>query len=209
MITAKIHLETWRIELPWFIYTVSIWCTVRNNISTWELGLFSQQYKQIKDFCDVVFRVRQTWSDFHSKINAANKMYMIIAVIKCLTEIPYNQFQQTTFAKATVLLRIRRCWSLYTIRQTQIDVLSLTDGSDKLVQKHAWVGEECNGCRISQIRLRGPGYWINIQMPSYQHRKSHSGDKTILRTSYLHNGFPYTGKMTSLYCIGAQVMDDG
>ena len=44
-----------------------------------------------------------------------------------------------------------------------------------------------------------PGGWFNIKMPSYQNRKSHCGDKTILRPSYLHNGISYTGKMTSLY----------
>ena len=41
-------------------------------------------------------------------------------------------------------------------------------------------------------------------MTSYQYRKSHCGDKTILRPSYLHNGISYTGKMTSLYWIRAQ-----
>ena len=40
-------------------------------------------------------------------------------------------------------------------------------------------------------------------MPSYQYRKSHCGDKTILRPSYLHNGISYTGKTASLYWIGA------
>ena len=40
-------------------------------------------------------------------------------------------------------------------------------------------------------------------MPSYQHRKSHCGDKTILRPSYLHNGISYTGKTASLYWIRA------
>ena len=40
-------------------------------------------------------------------------------------------------------------------------------------------------------------------MTSYQHRKSHCGDKTISRPSYLHNGISYTGKMTSLYWIRA------
>ena len=49
-----------------------------------------------------------------------------------------------------------------------------------------------------------PGGWFNIKMPSYQYRKSHCGDKTILRPSYLHNGISYTGKMTSLYWIRAQ-----
>ena len=49
----------------------------------------------------------------------------------------------------------------------------------------------------------GHGPWFNIKMPSYQYRKSHCGDKTILRPSYLHNGNSYTGKMPSLYWIGA------
>ena len=51
----------------------------------------------------------------------------------------------------------------------------------------------------------GAGPWFNIKMTFYQHRKSHCGDKTILRPSYLHNGISYTGKTTSLYWIGAQV----
>ena len=34
------------------------------------------------------------------------------------------------------------------------------------------------------------GPWFNIKMSSYQYRKSHCGDKTILWPSYLHNGFP-------------------
>ena len=38
---------------------------------------------------------------------------------------------------------------------------------------------------------------------SYKYRKSHCGDKTILRPSYLHNDISYTGKTTSLYWIGA------
>ena len=49
----------------------------------------------------------------------------------------------------------------------------------------------------------GPGPWFNINMSSYQYRKSHCGDKTIVRSSYLHNGVSYTGKMTSVYRIRA------
>ena len=41
-------------------------------------------------------------------------------------------------------------------------------------------------------------------MSSYQYRKSHCGDKTVVRSSYLHNGISYTGKTTSLYWIRAQ-----
>ena len=47
-----------------------------------------------------------------------------------------------------------------------------------------------------------PGPRFNIKMLSYQYRKSHCGDKTVVRSSYLHNGISYTGKMTSFYWIG-------
>ena len=40
-----------------------------------------------------------------------------------------------------------------------------------------------------------PGPWFNVKMPSYQYKKSHCGDKTVVRSSYLHNGISYTGKM--------------
>ena len=40
-------------------------------------------------------------------------------------------------------------------------------------------------------------------MSSYRYRKSHCGDKTVVRSSYLHNGISYTGKMTSFYWIRA------
>ena len=41
--------------------------------------------------------------------------------------------------------------------------------------------------------------WFNKKMPSYQHRKFHCGDKTVVRSSYLHNWIIYTNKMVSLY----------
>ena len=43
-------------------------------------------------------------------------------------------------------------------------------------------------------------------MPSYQYRKSHCGGKTVVRSSFLHNGNSYTGKMTSLYWISPWVL---
>ena len=45
---------------------------------------------------------------------------------------------------------------------------------------------------------------FNIKMSSYRYRKSHCGDKTVVRSSYLHNGISFTGKMTSLYWISPQ-----
>ena len=48
------------------------------------------------------------------------------------------------------------------------------------------------------------GARFNIKMTSYRYRKSYCGDKTVVRSSYLHNGISYTGKMSSLYWIRAQ-----
>ena len=48
------------------------------------------------------------------------------------------------------------------------------------------------------------GGWFNIKMLSYQYRKSYCGYKTILRSSYIHNGISDTGKMTFWYWNEAQ-----
>ena len=62
--------------------------------------------------------------------------------------------------------------------------------------------------RLVALVKKGPGPRFNIKMTSYQYMKSHCGDKTILRPSYLHNGISYTGKTTSLYWIKAQDIGD-
>ena len=43
------------------------------------------------------------------------------------------------------------------------------------------------------------GSRFNVKMLSYQYRKSHCGDKTVIRTSFLHNDISYIGKTASLY----------
>ena len=59
-------------------------------------------------------------------------------------------------------------------------------------------------CLVMNWQQKEPGPWFNIKMSSYQYRKFHCGDKTVVRSSYLHNGISYTGKMSSLYWIRAQ-----
>ena len=58
-------------------------------------------------------------------------------------------------------------------------------------------------CVFIILGNQSSGSWFNINMSSYQYRKSHCGDKTVGRPSYLHNGISYTGTMSSLYWIGA------
>ena len=68
----------------------------------------------------------------------------------------------------------------------------------------SWSKFACKKWRFITCHKQGPGPWFNIKTSSCQYRKSHCGDKTILRPFYLHNGISYTGKMTSLYWIKDQ-----
>ena len=42
--------------------------------------------------------------------------------------------------------------------------------------------------------------WFSVKMSSFRYRKSHYGDKTFLRPSYLYNGISYPGKIRSACC---------
>ena len=71
---------------------------------------------------------------------------------------------------------------------------------------HSHTNNICNyiallGLKLVHVSKGGP----RALMLSYKYRKSHCGDNTILRPSYLHNGISYTGKTRSLYWIGALV----
>ena len=84
-------------------------------------------------------------------------------------------------------------------------------GEDELSWLHHWhPAKSCHVTNdiyiicITTLQWRS-GSWFNIKLLSYQYRKSHCGDKTVVRSSYLHNGISYTGKMSSLYWIGTQV----
>ena len=61
----------------------------------------------------------------------------------------------------------------------------------------------CIARSFPKLFRTGPSF--NIKVSSNQYRKSHCGNKTVVRSSYLHNGISYTGKMTSLYWISPQV----
>ena len=59
---------------------------------------------------------------------------------------------------------------------------------------------------VDKSALSAPEPWFNIKMSSYQYRKSHCGDKMVIRPSYLHNGISFTGKMASLYWISPLII---
>ena len=59
---------------------------------------------------------------------------------------------------------------------------------------------------IARFHTR-PGPRFNIKMISYQYRKSHCGDKTVVRSSYLHNGISYTGKRHVIIESGPSILN--
>ena len=83
------------------------------------------------------------------------------------------------------------------------------EGWTRLFRSSVNVSINFNGSYMAIWLHLNPWGWFNIKMSSYQYRKSHCGDKTILRPSYLHYGISYTGKMTSLYWISPQDVDNG
>ena len=76
--------------------------------------------------------------------------------------------------------------------------------ADKIITTIA--GLAVQRARASTVRVFWPGLWFSDKMPSYQYRKSHCGDKTVVRSSYLHNRISYTGKMASWYWISPQAL---
>ena len=78
----------------------------------------------------------------------------------------------------------------------------------KVLYRSVYLYLDYTDINLHQIIFKEARGWFNIKMPPYQYRKSHCGDKTILRPSYLHNGISYTGKMTYLYWIRAQKSGD-
>ena len=64
-------------------------------------------------------------------------------------------------------------------------------------------------CQINSLkRLTGAGPRFNKKTPSYRIRNPIVEIKTVVRSSYLHNRISYTGKMSSLYLIGDQLVAD-
>ena len=57
---------------------------------------------------------------------------------------------------------------------------------------------------VASVTVEWSWSWFNIKMSSLQYRKSHCGDKTIVRSSYLHDGNSSTCKIVPLYWIRVQ-----
>ena len=89
----------------------------------------------------------------------------------------------TAPSRFSQILRPKLCWPR-SCPQNYTDQTLLYSGESK----HPTMGS----------KSKGPD---NIKMIFYQYRKSHCGDKMVIRSSYLHNGISYTGKVTSLYWI--------
>ena len=107
--------------------------------------------------------------------------------------------EETRYIRFPILLRCD--WNIEepvsSISQLHCDV-KLTIKSQVII-----TGQIEHDFEYNNAVTENTGPWFNIKMTSYQYRKFHCGDKTILRPSYLHNGISNIGKKTSLYWIRA------
>ena len=117
----------------------------------------------------------------YNTLNALHYMWLFASYNTCTNVI---QTKWKPLCNITVLGTYRICKSFKCILNTCIALWSWIDAHT----------------------MWNPGGWFNIKMTSYQYRKSHCGDTTILRPFYLHNGISYTGKMSSVYWIRALAM---
>ena len=68
-----------------------------------------------------------------------------------------------------------------------------------------WIASNPLASMLKSTTQQLPGYaktprpWFNIKMSSYQYKKSHCGDKTVVRSSFLHNGICYILVRCHLY----------
>ena len=74
------------------------------------------------------------------------------------------------------------CWE---IRDTQFNCGPNCPG----LQGQPLIGSHETNCFVARHGW-APGPRFKIKMSSYQYRKSHCGDKTVVRSSYLQMGFP-------------------
>ena len=133
-------------------------------------------------------------SDAIFKISAAKNVEKPKCAFWYDSTFSYHRF---IFSRLIYVLRVLKLNTLVTIR-------SLCDKGIKILYRcQTTLQLKRVRIKISTI-LKQPGPWFNIKMSSYQYRKSHCGDKTVVRSSYLHNEISYTGKMTSLYWIRPQ-----
>ena len=99
-------------------------------------------------------------------------------------------------------LKIRHV--LFKLSLTIQDVVSLRVFTEmtffKMANEILW--NVLQGAMFSWDHWSQTGAWLNIWMLSYQYRKSHCGDQSILRLSYLHSGVSCTGKIAYLYWKG-------
>ena len=91
-------------------------------------------------------------------------------------------------------------WNFYQVNATIFHWLINTGSGNRMSQSWPRSLPPCDVSRpqwVDGACHSGPRF--NIKMSSYQYRKSHCGDKTVVRSSYLHNGISYTGKTATLY----------
>ena len=106
------------------------------------------------------------------------------------------------FSIQTIVTQNQGNWDFSFIRWSNTEAKLIKEQSNLIITLifHQNVHQHPKSYEVCWASLNS-GAWFNIKIPSYQYRKSHCGDKTVVRSSYLHNGISYTGKMTDIFLL--------
>ena len=143
-------------------------------------------------------KIIMLWSQDEDCVDLCVCMFVVVAVMMMTTTMMMLMLTMTTIPMKLMMIshhtwydermwiKLHSVWCVFLIKR-------VCDRLPRFLWNVHWL-------------ILQPGPWFNIKMPSYQYRKSHCGDKTVVRSSYLHNGISYTGKMTSLYWFSPQTV---
>ena len=144
---------------------------------------------------------------FNSLVSGRCGCYLKLIIFKLIWRIDISSIsceialkwmpQDLTDGKSTLVLVMAGCRQATSHYPNQCWPCVVTRGQ--------WVESYENTLAIISQYSRGG--WFNIKISSFQYRKSHCGDKMVVRSSYLHNGVSYTDKTPSLYWTRAQVLE--
>ena len=150
------------------------------------------------------------------RLSRCAQMYEIILfhllMVRGSINCPYfcnGNIQYIPWNMQMVLLHFILCWYIISSMWIYMMCLPISFRVASLASGQSYDCPSASGVTLKDMgKIRHywttTGPWFNIKTSSYHYRKSHCGDKTVVRSSYLRNGISYTGKMVSLYWISPQ-----
>ena len=127
-----------------------------------------------------------------------NELWIVNSLVDCMISTKYRTYN----TKTKISWRVNKLHTQL-CKENTIGLFS-TPYYATSTERFWFCASKCSnsGCGTNTNRA-GPQF--NMKISSHLYKNNHCRDKTVERSSYLHNGIFDTGKTTSLYWIRAQI----